>query len=146
MRLTTITTENGTSAARIIDGTVVALPYPDVVALLGDPEWRTAASSSGTDHGDASALEYNLPAVRPGKTMCCGLNYRSHVLESRTRRELPKYPTLFAKFPDTLTGALSPISCRTPPRWWTGRPNSGSSSARPPGACHPARRLTTWPA
>ena len=109
MRLTTIATENGTSAARITDGTVVALPYPDVVALLGDPQWRTAASSSGTDHGDASALEYNLPAVRPGKTMCCGLNYRSHVLESRTRRELPQYPTLFAKFPDTLTGALSPI-------------------------------------
>jgi acylpyruvate hydrolase len=109
MRLTTIATENGTSAARITDGTVVALPYPNVVALLGDPEWRTAASSSGTDHGDASALEYNLPAVRPGKTMCCGLNYRSHVLESRTRRELPQYPTLFAKFPDTLTGALSPI-------------------------------------
>ena len=72
------------------------------MALLGDPQWRTAASSGGTDHGDASALEYNLPAVRPGKTMCCGLNYRSHVLESRTRRELPKYPTLFAKFPEAL--------------------------------------------
>lgn len=98
MRLTTIATENGTSAARITDGTVVALPYPNVVALLGDPDWRTAASSTGTDHGDASALEYNLPAVRPGKTMCCGLNYRSHVLESRTRRELRQYPTLFAKF------------------------------------------------
>lgn len=109
MRLTTIATDDGTAAARIIDGTVVALPYPDVVALLTDPAWRTAASSSGIDYGDASALEYNLPAVRPGKTMCCGLNYRSHVLESRTRRELPEYPTLFPKFPDSLTGALSPI-------------------------------------
>jgi 2-keto-4-pentenoate hydratase/2-oxohepta-3-ene-1,7-dioic acid hydratase in catechol pathway len=28
-------------------------------------------------------------------------------LESRTRRELPQYPTLFAKFPDTLTGSAS---------------------------------------
>jgi acylpyruvate hydrolase len=109
MRLTTIATENGTSAARIIDGTVVALPYPDVVALLGDAAWRTAASSTGTDHGDASALEHNLPVVRPGKTFCVGLNYRAHVMESRTRRELPKYPTLFAKFPDSLTGASSPI-------------------------------------
>jgi acylpyruvate hydrolase len=109
MKLTTIATENGTSAARIIDGTVVALPYPDVVALLGDPQWRTAASASGTDHGDASALEYTLPVVRPGKTFCVGLNYRAHVMESRTRRELPKYPTLFSKFPDSLTGASSPI-------------------------------------
>ena len=109
MRLTTIATEHGTSAARITDGTVVALPYPDVVALLGDAAWRTAASSSGVDHGDASALEHNLPVVRPGKTFCVGLNYRAHVMESRTRRELPEYPTLFAKFPDSLTGASSPI-------------------------------------
>lgn len=109
MRLTTIATGSGTSAARIVDGTVVALPYRDVVALLSDAAWRTAASSGGTDYGDASALEHNLPVVRPGKTMCCGLNYRSHVMESRTRRELPQYPTLFPKFPDTLTGAYSPI-------------------------------------
>ena len=31
-----------------------------------------------------------------------GLNYRSHILE--TGRELPEYPTLFAKFADTLLG------------------------------------------
>src|SRR5215469_9623014 len=105
MRLTTIATENGTSAARIINGTVVALPYPDLVALLGDPAWRTAASSSGVDHGDASALAHDLPVVRPGKTFCVGLNYRAHVMESRVRRELPTYPTLCSKFPDSLTGA-----------------------------------------
>ena len=69
MRLTTIATGSGTSAARIADGTVVALPYPDVVALLSDPAWRTAASSSGADYGDASALEHTLPVVRPAKTM-----------------------------------------------------------------------------
>jgi acylpyruvate hydrolase len=109
MRLTTIATDDGTAAARIIDGTVVALPYPDVVALLSDAAWRTAASSTGIDYGDASALEHNLPVVRPGKTFCVGLNYRAHVMESRTPRELPKYPTLFAKFPDSLTGASSPI-------------------------------------
>lgn len=109
MRLTTIATYAGTAAARIVDGTVVALPYPDVVVLLRDAEWRTAASSTGIDYGDASALEHNLPVVRPSKTFCVGLNYRSHVMESRTRRQPPEYPTLFAKFPDSLTGASSPI-------------------------------------
>jgi acylpyruvate hydrolase len=39
---------------------------------------------------------------RPGKIICVGLNYRSHILE--TGRELPEYPTLFAKFAETLTG------------------------------------------
>jgi acylpyruvate hydrolase len=32
-----------------------------------------------------------------------GLNYRAHILE--TGRELPQYPTLFAKFADSLLGA-----------------------------------------
>lgn len=109
MRLTTISTPGGTAAARVIDGMVVALPYPDVVTLLSDAAWRTTANSTGTDYGDAGALEHNLPSVRPGKTFCVGLNYRSHVMESRTRRELPSYPTLFAKFPDSLTGASSPV-------------------------------------
>ena len=40
---------------------------------------------------------------RPSKIICVGLNYREHILE--TGRELPEYPTLFAKFADTLLGA-----------------------------------------
>ena len=40
--------------------------------------------------------------TRPGKVICVGLNYRAHILE--TGRELPEYPTLFAKFADTLLG------------------------------------------
>jgi acylpyruvate hydrolase len=40
--------------------------------------------------------------IRPGKVICVGLNYRAHILE--TGRELPEYPTLFAKFADTLLG------------------------------------------
>jgi acylpyruvate hydrolase len=39
---------------------------------------------------------------RPGKIICVGLNYRAHILE--TGREPPQYPTLFAKFAETLTG------------------------------------------
>jgi acylpyruvate hydrolase len=40
---------------------------------------------------------------RPGKVICVGLNYRAHIAE--TGREMPAYPTLFAKFADTLMGA-----------------------------------------
>jgi acylpyruvate hydrolase len=107
MRLTTITAEHGTSAARISDGTVIVLPYPDVGTLLRDPDWRARAASAGTEAGEASALANNLPVVRPDKTICVGLNYRTHVKE--TNSKTPEYPTLFAKFPDSLTGAGSPI-------------------------------------
>jgi acylpyruvate hydrolase len=41
--------------------------------------------------------------TNPSKIICVGLNYRTHIIE--TGRELPEYPTLFAKFPETLMGA-----------------------------------------
>lgn len=43
-----------------------------------------------------------LPLPRPGKVICCGLNYADHIRE--TGRDLPAYPTLFAKYADTLVG------------------------------------------
>jgi acylpyruvate hydrolase len=39
----------------------------------------------------------------PEKIFCVGLNYRGHILEMS--RELPSYPTLFAKFASGLIGA-----------------------------------------
>ena len=42
----------------------------------------------------------HLPLPRPGKVICCGLNYGDHIAE--TGRERPAYPTLFAKYADTL--------------------------------------------
>lgn len=42
----------------------------------------------------------HLPLPRPGKVVCCGLNYGDHIAE--TGRERPEHPTLFAKYADTL--------------------------------------------
>ena len=36
------------------------------------------------------------PIPRPPKLICVGLNYRDHALESKM--EIPKVPTIFAKF------------------------------------------------
>lgn len=44
----------------------------------------------------------HLPPPRPGKVICCGLNYGDHIAE--TGRDVPAFPTLFAKYPDTLVG------------------------------------------
>jgi len=45
---------------------------------------------------------------RPGKIICVGLNYRSHIIEMG--RDLPEYPTLFAKYPEALIGAFDPLT------------------------------------
>ncbi|MBF4161422.1 fumarylacetoacetate hydrolase family protein [Nocardioides acrostichi] len=43
-----------------------------------------------------------LPFAAPGKVICCGLNYGDHIVE--TGRQRPEFPTLFAKYADTLIG------------------------------------------
>jgi 2-keto-4-pentenoate hydratase/2-oxohepta-3-ene-1,7-dioic acid hydratase in catechol pathway len=44
-----------------------------------------------------------LPLIpRPEKILCAGINYRSHAAE--TGRELPKQPSMFVRFADTLVG------------------------------------------
>src|ERR1700709_2013242 len=42
------------------------------------------------------------PVPRPAKVICVGLNYRDHAIESNM--EIPKLPTIFNKFPQTVIG------------------------------------------
>jgi len=102
MRLATIRRPDGTTAAARLDGDeLVVLPYPDVIALLAEPGWRDAAASGAGEHIALAGADL-APTVRPTKVICVGLNYRSHIEEMG--RELPDHPTLFIKFPETLTG------------------------------------------
>jgi acylpyruvate hydrolase len=101
MRLATIRTEGGTTAAQLDGDVLVPLDAADVGEVL-------AAGGLGRPRAGAApvpAAEADFAPVvpRPGKIICVGLNYRAHILE--TGRDLPQYPTLFAKFADTLTGA-----------------------------------------
>ncbi len=56
---------------------------------------------------DASRLVYDTLVPFPTKVIAVGLNYRDHIKE--TGQDRPEHPTLFAKFAQSLTGALDPI-------------------------------------
>lgn len=43
------------------------------------------------------------PIPRPGKIVAIGLNYKDHLMESGGK-ELPKWPIIFAKFPNSISG------------------------------------------
>jgi acylpyruvate hydrolase len=102
MRLTTTRRPDGTTAAARLDGDeLVLLPYTDVVALLAEPGWQDAAASADGERVALAGADL-APTVRPAKVICVGLNYRSHIEEMG--RGFPDHPTLFIKFPDTLTG------------------------------------------
>jgi 2-keto-4-pentenoate hydratase/2-oxohepta-3-ene-1,7-dioic acid hydratase in catechol pathway len=62
---------------------------------------REAAKSAKPDHALAD-IRF-LPVIpNPRKILCAGINYRSHAAE--TGRELPKQPSMFIRFTDTLVG------------------------------------------
>jgi len=107
MRLATIRRPDGTTAAARLDGDelVVLGDAADVIAVL--------AGGGGGSGGGSGDLRIPLagadlgPVVRPGKVICVGLNYRSHIEEMG--RGFPDHPTLFSKFGDTLTGPYDDI-------------------------------------
>lgn len=102
MRLTTLRTPAGTRAARIDGPTAVEIDAPDLGALLTDPGWHERAAGADGPRHDLASADLAPLVPRPGKIFCVGLNYRSHILEMG--RELPEFPTLFAKFPEALVG------------------------------------------
>jgi acylpyruvate hydrolase len=124
MKLATLRTGgNGTTAALGWGADAfLPLPYPNVGALLADPAWRAtveaaaaAATGPAGSLGDAGTIEAGTAEFAPlvpnaGKVICCGLNYGDHIQEMG--RDLPQYPTLFAKHADTLTGAHDTIEVR----------------------------------
>jgi acylpyruvate hydrolase len=106
VRLVTVRVDGGTRAGRVEGASIQLLPYPDVGALLADPQWRDrAATGIGTEPYEEARLAPVVP--RPGKIICLGLNYRRHIEEMG--RAMPEHPTLFAKFPAALIGARDPI-------------------------------------
>lgn len=107
MRLATVRTATGTAAVRVDDDAAVELGADDLVAFLARPDWRAAAAGADGPRHDLAGLDYAPVVPRPEKIVCVGLNYATHIREMG--RELPAYPTLFAKFHRALVGAFDPV-------------------------------------
>ena len=125
MKLATIRTA-GTTRAVKVDGDVLAdLGAADLGEFLSRPDWASQAATAGT----ASAAAYDPDAdfapliPRPSKIVCAGVNYRTHIREMG--RDLPEYPTLFAKFADCLIGSKDDIIA-------TGTPGGVGHARHPP--------------
>lgn len=113
MKLATLRVGGSTTAARLDgttdDGTYTEIEgYSDLAALFAVEDWREIAKvASGIRHS-AGAVELETVVPEPSKVLCVGLNYTEHILEMG--RDLPEYPTVFAKFADTLTGPADTVA------------------------------------
>jgi acylpyruvate hydrolase len=109
VKLATARFDGATAAVRIDGDEAVSLPHPSLGELLASgPDWKERAARADGARRPLAGLEFDVPVAAPEKVICAGLNYRDHVLESG--RELPEYPTLFAKFGRCLIGARDEIA------------------------------------
>jgi acylpyruvate hydrolase len=106
MKLATLCDLDGESTAAVDAGAGWRrLPARDLSAFLQ----RFPGHSAGELAGDpVVASRFLLPLPAPAKVICCGLNYADHIVE--TGRSIPEFPTLFAKYADTLTGPADTLS------------------------------------
>jgi 2-keto-4-pentenoate hydratase/2-oxohepta-3-ene-1,7-dioic acid hydratase in catechol pathway len=77
---------------------------PDLAAALGAgglEALRQAAQGAEADHKLAD-IKFRPVIPQPNKILCAGVNYRAHAAE--VSRELPKQPSMFIRFTDTLVG------------------------------------------
>lgn len=103
MRFATIRTNDGTTAARLDGDMLIPLAADDVGDLLAAADPASVPARLGTAPVPVGEADFAALVTNPSKVICVGLNYRTHIAE--TGRGLPEYPTLFAKFADTLMGA-----------------------------------------
>lgn len=111
MHLGTLSLSANKTSAALLDGdSWILLDASDVGTLINDPTWQQQVAAARESAPRVSSNEAALltPILRPAKIICCGLNYHDHIAE--TGREIPKHPTLFAKFADTLTDPHADIA------------------------------------
>ncbi|MDT0305902.1 fumarylacetoacetate hydrolase family protein [Streptomyces sp. DSM 44917] len=109
MRLATIRHQGTTRAARLDGETYVLLPHADLGALLASGEdWAARAAAEDGERVAAAEADHATLVPHPNKIICLGLNYASHIREMG--RDLPAYPTLFAKYDGALIGAGDPVT------------------------------------
>jgi 2-keto-4-pentenoate hydratase/2-oxohepta-3-ene-1,7-dioic acid hydratase in catechol pathway len=95
------------SFGRVEGDTVHDLGAPGVPAWLKDVLGGDLAGLPATATHERAAVRL-LPVVpNPGKILCIGLNYATHVAE--TGREQKEYPAVFTRWADTLVAAGDPV-------------------------------------
>jgi acylpyruvate hydrolase len=108
VKLATIRLATGTAAVRIDASAAVETGHRDVGELLNQPDWHDAAAAAHGAQHDLEQLDFAPVVPTPSKIVCVGLNYRTHIAEMG--RDIPKFPTLFAKYGDALIGAQDDIT------------------------------------
>lgn len=92
------------------DGAIVDTGYADMQALIADGEAGLERAGTASEEVEGARL---LAPIRPGKILCSGVNYASHVDEN-PNAVLPEEPFFFSKLPSAVIGPGEPIRIPRP--------------------------------
>ncbi len=85
-----------------------AARYPSLAAVLAAGALAELSADSAAQPAlGAGEFSWLPPVPRPGKILCVGMNYVAHIREMG--RERPRYPALFARFPNSFVGHGQPV-------------------------------------
>ncbi|RLL63955.1 fumarylacetoacetate hydrolase family protein [Paenirhodobacter hankyongi] len=112
MRLVSFTDQSGQASygtvegSEVLDaGSVLRSRWPDLRAVVAA---GAVAELAGLGPRRPLADVRLLPPIpEPGKILCIGLNYLSHIAE--TGRERPSHPSIFTRYPASLVGHGTPL-------------------------------------
>ena len=108
MKLATLRLNGSTAAVRVDGATATVIDgYRDLSALLAADNWETLAQNASGKTVSLEGADYAPVVPSPGKIVCVGLNYATHIKEMGS--DLPQYPTLFSKFAAALTGPYDDV-------------------------------------
>ncbi|WP_193043299.1 fumarylacetoacetate hydrolase family protein [Mycolicibacterium baixiangningiae] len=110
MKLATLRQPDGTTFSVRVDNDQIATTiegFSDLGYLLQRADWAALAADASGQQVELATADFAPVIPRPGKIICVGLNYGTHITEMG--RELPEYPTLFAKFAEALTGPYDDV-------------------------------------
>lgn len=114
MKLVTFESNGTPRLGAVVDHGIVDLgtvaPSLEALITMG-PAGLVAAKTVLTGASIVPGAKLLAP-LRPGKVLCCGINYRGHA-EENPNAKMPSEPFFFAKLPSSLIGPDMPI--RIPP-------------------------------
>jgi 2-keto-4-pentenoate hydratase/2-oxohepta-3-ene-1,7-dioic acid hydratase in catechol pathway len=117
MKFVTFQAANGRAEAGVVVHdqvlSLASVGFGDIIAVLASGAEGRAKIDNFVDNPPPQAafplasVRLLAPVARPPKLICIGLNYRDHAAE--TGIEIPKVPTIFAKFSNVVIGPGDPI-------------------------------------
>lgn len=100
------------SGAGVIDLTRrFADRWPTLDAVIADNALAALAAEAQhlpVDYA-LSEIQFAMPLQQPGKILCIGVNYPNRNAEYKDGQSAPDYPSMFVRFPESLTGHQQPL-------------------------------------